>query len=616
MSGSVLRRGRILALLVVALTLVAALVVGASPAGAKGGNGKDGGNNGGSNGLPHPPGKEATTVGHGGAVTSLDPYATRAGLDVLEKGGNAVDAAIAASAMLGVTRPYDGSIGGGGFFLIYDAEDHEVSSIDAREIAPAATTPTVFRENGNEIPFEERRVSGLSQGVPGLVAGWDLALEEFGTMPLHKLLQPARVAAERGFVVDAEFEKRTNDNLKIFSDFTSTRETFLVGGKAPAAGSIFRNQDLARTYKLISQDGADAFYEGEIAEAIVDTVNYPPKAPGVTRNVRPGLMTLDDLDGYEAKWREPTVVDYRDHTVFGMGPPSSGGTTVGEALNILEGYELSELPENDVLHLLIEAEALAFADRGKYLGDPDFVDVPVDGLLSQEFADERRELILEPFAATPKPVPAGTPDGAEDDGAVLASAVAATGSTTHLTTTDRWGNIVSLTFSIEQIGGSGIAVDGYGFLLNNELTDFATEPGLANSPEGGKRPRSSISPTIIFGPDAEPFVAYGSPGGATIITTVTQVAVNLIDLGMDLPDAIAAPRLGNGNSENTNFEASLPAATQAALRAYGHKLPAPAADPIGNVNGVQLLRDGGLLAAAEPTRFHGGSAAVLKPVPH
>ncbi|PFG39447.1 gamma-glutamyltranspeptidase/glutathione hydrolase [Georgenia soli] len=612
MSGTVLRRGRVLALLAMALALVAALVVGASPAGAEGGDGKRDGNH----GVPHPPRKEATATGYGGAVTSLDPYATRAGMEILEKGGNAVDAAIATSAMLGVTRPYDGSIGGGGFFLIYDAENDEVTSIDARETAPLATPRDVFLENGKEIPFDERRVSGLSQGVPGVVAGWELALEEYGTMPLHKLLQPARVVAERGFVVDEEYVDRTTDNLEIFRDFTSSRETFLVDGKVPAVGSIFRNPDLARTYKLIGRDGADAFYEGEVAEAIVDTVQHPPVVAGAERNVRPGLMELGDLDDYEAKWRDPTMVDYRDHTVFGMGPPSSGGTTVGEALNILEGYELSELPENDVLHLLIEAEALAFADRGKYLGDPDFVDVPVEGLLSQDFADERRELIREPFAATKKPLPAGTPDGAADDGVVLASAPMSTGSTTHLTTTDRWGNIVALTFTIEQIGGSGIAVDGYGFLLNNELTDFATDPNVANSPDGGKRPRSSISPTIMFGPDGEPFVAYGTPGGATIITTVLQVAVNLVDLDMDLPDAIAAPRLGNGNSENTNFEATLPVATQEALKAYGHKLPTPAAEPIGNVNGVQFLGDDGLLAAAEPTRFHGGSAAVLEPWPH
>ncbi|WP_345043216.1 gamma-glutamyltransferase [Georgenia daeguensis] len=610
MSGSALRRGRLLALLVMALTLVVALAVGASPAGAHGKGDGDGDKD--DHGAVHPPDKQSVATGYGGAVTTLDPYATAAGLEVLEKGGNAVDAAIAASAMLGVTRPYDGSIGGGGFFLIYDAEEDEVASIDARETAPLATPPTVFLENGQPIPYDERRVSGLSQGVPGLVAGWELALEEYGTMPLHKLLQPARVVAERGFVVDAEYVDRTEDNLEIFRDFTSSTETFLVDGAAPEEGSIFRNPDLARTYKLISREGPDAFYEGEIAEAIVDTVQEPPVAEGATRNVRPGLMELEDLDDYEAKWREPTEVDYRDHTVFGMGPPSSGGTTVGEALNILEGYELSELPEHDVLHLLVEAEALAFADRGKYLGDPDFVDVPVEGLLSQEFADERRELILEPFAATEKPVPAGTPEGAPDDGVVLASA-AASGSTMHLTTTDRWGNVVALTFTIEEIGGSGIAVDGYGFLLNNELTDFATDPGLANSPDGGKRPRSSISPTIVLDPDGEPFAAYGSPGGATIITTVLQVTVNLIDLDMALPDAIAAPRLNNLNSENTNFEASLPVAAQEALKAYGHNLPAPTEDPIGNVNGIEFLDDDGLLGAAEPTRFGGGSALVLEP---
>ncbi|MPV37459.1 gamma-glutamyltransferase [Georgenia subflava] len=637
MSETALGRTRPVALLLTAMALLAALVVGASPADAHG-KGRGGHHD----AVPRPE-ETATAVGYGGAVTALDSYATAAGMEVLRRGGNAVDAAIAASAMLGVTRPYDGSIGGGGFFVIYDARRDEVTTIDARETAPAATEPDVFLEDGVETPFPERRVSGLSQGVPGLVAGWELAAERYGRMPLHKLLRPAVEVAERGFVADETYEIRTTANAEIFNRFTSSRDLFLVEGEdaagapafvSPEPGDVVRNPDLADTYRLIARHGTEAFYGGEIAEAIVDTVQSPPLVPGDTGPaVRPGLMELGDLDAYEAKWRDPTRVEYRDFTVFGMGPPSSGGTTVGQALNILENFDLGAMPEADALHLMLEAEALAFADRGRYLGDPDFVPVPVEGLLDQGYADERAALILQPFQAAPRPVPFGVPPGApaadvipagapaaggvvgaSENDAVPAVVPASTSNTTHLTTTDRWGNVVALTFSIEQIGGSGIAVDGYGFLLNNELTDFSTAVGEANSPDGGKRPRSSIAPTMIF-QDGDPFLAYGTPGGATIITTVLQVGLNVMDLGMDLPDAIAAPRLLNANSPTTPAEPEVPAATREVLAAYGHMLvpptPSPIGDAIGNANGIQFGRHG-LLAAAEPVRFGGGSATVLK----
>jgi len=558
--------------------------------------------------------KQATATGYGGAVASLDPYATWAGQEILRQGGNAVDAAVATAAMLGVTRPYDGSIGGGGFMAIYSADTGEVTTIDSREEAWAAMEPDVFLEDGEPIPFAERRVSGLSQGVPGVVRGWEAALEEYGTMPLHALLRNAREVARDGFVVDEEYQSRTENNLAIFRDFTSSRETFLVDGEAPQAGTVFRNPALAETYRLLMQQGADVFYEGEIAEAIVETNTNPPVVDDAERTVRAGAMTLEDLAGYEAIEQEPTMVDYRGFQVYGMGPPSSGGTTVGEALNILEGYPLATMPEEDVLHRVVEASALAFADRNAYVGDEAFLDVPVTGLLSQDFADERRELIGE--TALAKPVAPGDPWPYDDGGAGAAAAESDTaeghGSTTHLTVADRWGNVVSYTFTIEQIGGSGIAVPGYGFLLNNELTDFEPDPDHpANAPEGGKRPRSSMAPTIVLDEAGEPVAAFGSPGGATIITTVLQVAVNHLDLGMSLPEAIAAPRLSSRNGA-TQAEAGIhDTALGEALRARGHEITATGT--LGNVTGVAFLGDGLLQAAAEPERARGGSAMVVRP---
>ncbi|PYG00603.1 gamma-glutamyltranspeptidase / glutathione hydrolase [Georgenia satyanarayanai] len=579
------------------LPLTAVLVVGGVPA---------------AHGLPQEYDKEATATGYDGAVASLDPYASLAGLEVLREGGNAVDAAVAASAALGVTRPYDGSIGGGGFFVHYSAETGEVTTIDSREEAWAAMEPDVFLEDGEPIPFAERRVSGLSQGVPGLVRGWELALSEYGTKSLAEVLEPAVRVAEDGFVVDDEYERRTEDNLEIFRDFSSSSATFLVDDEAPEAGTVITNEELADTYRLLGEEGADVFYEGEIAEAIVATNTTPPLSDGAEREVRPGEMTLADLAGYEALEQEPTVVDYRGLQVYGMAPPSSGGSTVGEALNILEGFDLSAMAEEEVLHHMAESSALAFADRNTYVGDEAFLDVPLTGLLSQEFADERRELIGE--RAQARPVPAGDPwpyDDGDGDAADAGSAEGH-GSTTHLTVADRWGNVVSYTFTIEQIGGSGIAVPGYGFLLNNQLTDFEPDPEHpANAPEGGKRPRSSMAPTIVLD-DGAPVAAFGSPGGATIITTVLQIAVNHLDLGMSLPEAIAAPRLSSRNGAASEAEAAIAGtALGEALRARGHTVNE--VGTLGNATGIAFLPDGRLQAAAEPERSGGGSAMVVRP---
>jgi gamma-glutamyltranspeptidase/glutathione hydrolase len=563
---------------------------------------------------PEPLPRRPVAAGYGGAVASLDPYASHAGLEVLKRGGNAVDAAVATSAALGVTRPYDGSIGGGGFMVIYSSRTGEVSTIDGREAAPAAVRPDVFIDpaTGQPIPFTERRVSGLSIGVPGVVSTWESALRQHGRMPLGKVLGPATELARDGFVVDEEYQRRTEQNLDILRDFTSSRDTFLVDGQAPQEGSVFRNKELARTYEILADEGAKAFYNGEIAEAIAGTVTAPPKVPGSTRNVRPGQMTVDDLKNYRALDKAPTKVGYRGAEVYGMRPPSSGGTTVGEFLNIVEGFDLRSMPRAQALHHMIEASALAFADRNAYLGDDRHVNVPVTGILSQDFADERRGLIG-PSPAV-KPVPAGDPWPYNGTPGTARQGVNAysDGSTTHLTTADKWGNVVAYTFTLEQISGSGIAVPGYGFLLNNELTDFSTNPqDPANAPAAGKRPRSSMTPTLVL-KDGKPLLATGSPGSAVIITSVMQVLVNRLDFGMGLPEAIAAPRLSQQNGATTSAEPGLINSPEGQeLVRLGHRFST--SSTLGNMTGVAFLPDGRLQAAAEPVRLGGGSAVVLRP---
>ena len=311
--------------------------------------------------------------------------------------------------------------------------------------------------------------------------------------------------------MDQTYRQQTLDNLARFRDFTSTRETFLRNGDAPAVGLTFRNPDLAATYSRIADGGPAAFYSGRTARTIVDTVQHPSLVPGSTRNARPGLMTTTDLAGYRSKERAPTVSSDRGLQVYGMGPPSSGGSTVGEALNILEGYQMAGLPRDGALHYYLEASCYSFADRGAYLGDPDYVYVPLKGLLSDGFATKRRSLITDQAAQSP--VAPGDP-----------------------TPYDGGSGTVTYTFTIEQTGGSAITVPNHGFLLNNELTDFEPVPDLANSPTGGKRPRSSKSPTIIM-EDREPILVLGSPGGSTIITTVFQILINDLDFGMTLPQA-------------------------------------------------------------------------------
>jgi gamma-glutamyltranspeptidase / glutathione hydrolase len=558
---------------------------------------------------------ESTVTGTGGAASSVDALATGAALQSLRDGGNAVDAAVAAAGVLGVVEPFSSGIGGGGFMVIR-TKDGKVTTVDSRETAPAAMSPTSFFADGKPLTFADARLSGLSAGVPGTVRGWELALRDYGTWSLRRALKPGIHVAKDGFPVDDTLAGQIEDNQAAFAQVPSTAAIYLDPDGTPRdAGSTLRNPDLAGTYEAIAKHGADAFYSGPIAQSIVDAVDHPPVETDPTHPevFQPGVMTTGDLAAYEALERDPTHSQFRGLDVYGMGPPSSGGTTVGEILNILDRTDLGGGDRAKALHLFMEASALAYADRGAYLGDPAYVDVPVAGLLSPEFASVRRALI-DPAATAPRPVQAGDPLPYDDTPPlVTVPTIQRTGSTTHLTVADDEGNVVSYTFTIEQIGGNAIVVPGRGFLLNNELTDFSyDDPDTPNRVEGGKRPRSSMAPTIVER-DGQPLLALGSPGGATIITTVAQVLFDRLGLGSPLPAAVAAPRVSDRNTAKADAEPGFIASPegQALASTYGHVFNP--VDEIGTVAGVEWLGDGRLLAAAEPVRRGGGSAGVVTP---
>jgi gamma-glutamyltranspeptidase / glutathione hydrolase len=552
-----------------------------------------------------------TSIGTGGAAASVETLATQAAIDTLKAGGNAVDAAVAAAGVLGVTEPFSCGVGGGGFMVLRTAGG-KVTTIDGREKATAAMTPTSFWENGAPLPFNDARWSGMSVGVPGTPATWADALEKYGTMTLAQVLQPGIRVATNGFVIDQTFFDQTQQAVPWFDDIPTTAALYLDPDGTPHdVGTLFRNPDLARTYRRIAHLGAKGFYRGAIADALVDTVQHPVVAPTADHVWRPGLMTMRDLHTYVAPERTPTHVNYRGLDVYSMGPPSSGGSTVGEALNILEGYpNLSTMPREDAFHYFLEASRYSFADRNAYLADPDYFAVPLKGLLSKDYAATRRALIK--TTAAPGAVAPGDPYPYTTGQAAVTATMSET--TTHLTTSDKWGNVVSYTFTIESTGGSGLVVPGWGFLLNNELTDFnfdsTTHP---NRVEGGKRPRSSMAPTIVLKND-EPFLALGSPGGATIITTVLQILFDRLDQGMTLPQAIADPRASQRNATNTGAEpAFLSSTLKTQLEAKGHHFAN--AGEIGAATGIEFLGGGSVLAAAEPVRRGTGSALVENPVP-
>jgi gamma-glutamyltranspeptidase / glutathione hydrolase len=569
--------------------------------------------------------KEPVATGTGGAVASTEFNASKAGIDTLKAGGNAIDAAVAVASTLGVTEPFVAGPGGGGFMVIYLARTHQVVTIDGREKCPAACTTQLFIDpaTGQPFAFEEARHSGLSVGVPGMVATWANAVRSFGLRRFAADLQPAITVAQRGFTISPDFVQIEEKALPDLQAFTSSRELFLTpDGQPLPVGSTLRNPDLARTYQDLARFGPDYLYHGPLGAAIADTVQHPPVWPGTPLTVRPGIMTAADVAHYTAPQRAPTHVTYRGLSVYGMAPPSSGGITTGEALNILSGWNLSSEDRAQALFQYLEASRLAFADRNAYIGDSDYVSVP-PGLLDPAFAATRRCLIGN--TALTSPVAPGNPFPPYAPCATAVSCAAGQEGmqTNHIVTADKWGNVVSYTNTIEQFAGSGMTVPGRGFLLNNEMTDFnfaPAAPGDPNLPAPGKRPRSSMDPTIVL-KDGVPDFTLGSPGGSTIITTVLQIMLNHIDFGLSLPDAIAAPRASQRNTATTLAEPDFynSALAQQLTSQYGEKFSLntgpvlPLDQYIGSATGIQFLPGGRFQAAAEPVRRGGGSALVVRP---
>jgi gamma-glutamyltranspeptidase/glutathione hydrolase len=564
--------------------------------------------------LPQQP----VAYGSGGGAATMSPYATAAAIEVLKKGGNAVDAAVAAAAALGVSEPFVAGPGGGGFFVYHRASDGRVFTIDGREKAPADAPETLFIDpaTGKPLSFETAVESGLSVGVPGNVATWGVALRKFGSKSLRSVLKPAVRTAERGFRLDRALVGAIQNQEQKLGRFPASAELFLPGGQVPSVGTVLRNPDLADFYRDLGRHGWRWFYTGPVADELAAEVQEPDVTEG-SDPVAGGSMTTDDLEAYTAPLRKPVHWGYRGYDLYGMAPPSSGGTTVGEAMNILETAPLDG-DRTDALFRYLEATKLAFADRGEYVGDPDFVDVPVDGLLSDGFAAQRAQLIGS--TALTAPVDPGDPKPFDDGSWV--DYQPSTGDTdqhtNHLVVADRWGNVVSYTNTIEQIAGSGITLPGRGFLLNNELTDFNFTPGTANSVEPNKRPRSSMSPTIVMR-DGRVVEAIGSPGGSTIITTVLQTLINQLDFGMSLPEAIEAPRASQRNAATTDAEPAFIDQYGPDLTARGEAFAPCCAGGaglpkyIGIVAALAFLPDGRLQTATESWRGGGGSAMVVRP---
>jgi gamma-glutamyltranspeptidase / glutathione hydrolase len=577
--------------------------------------------------APASPVQEPVAVGTGGGVASMDTDATQAGIDVLAHGGNAIDAAVATASTLGVTIPFVAGPGGGGFMVIYLAKTHQVVTIDGRENCPAACTTTMFidPQTGQPYGYDYASDQPLATGVPSMVATWAQAVSRYGRNSLAKDLQPAIGVAERGFRVNADFQQLTESGLPELQAYPASHWLLTASGNPLPVGYLLRNPDLAKTYRLLARYGPSYLYDGPLGQAIVQADDHPVLTPGQSVVALPGIMTMNDLRAYQARIQAPTHVRYRGLDIYSMAPPSSSGTTVGEALNILSGYNLSAEPRATALFHYLEASRLSYADRNAYVGDPRFVSVPVSGLLNPAFAATRRCLIhdqalVSPVApGNPNPPYAGCPAQATQQPAPEG------GHTNNIVAVDKWGNIVAYTNTINFFGGSGQTVPGYGFLLNNEMTDFDFAPPAAgaadpNLPAGGKQPRSSMGPVIAFR-DGQPVFSVGAAGGSTIITTILQIIMNHVDFGMSLPAALAAPRVSQTNSATSLAE---PAFYNSALARqlssqFGEKFTL-ATGPIlpldnypGDATALQILGHGQVESIAEPVRLGGGSALVVRP---
>ncbi len=531
-----------------------------------------------------------------GMVVSQEVVASQVGARILARGGNAVDAAVATGFALAVTLPQAGNIGGGGFMLIYLADEKRTIAVDYREMAPAAAHAQLFIDDG-VVDTDKARFSHLSAAVPGTVAGLLHVLDKYGTLPLAEVMQPAIDLAQNGIEVTYPLVfslQRAQGRLA--RNAASARYFLAPDGNPPTAGTRWRQRDLAHTLRLIATRGSDGFYRGETADKLVAEMG----------NGR-GLITHQDLANYRVVERMPVSGTYRGHDIVSMPPPSSGGIHLVQMLNILEGWDLSALGHNSAsyLHRLIESMRRAYADRSKYLGDPDFHPVPVAGLIDKKYATQLRAGInLNQASASVDIAPALklAPESPQ---------------TTHYSVWDKEGNVVSNTYTLNFSYGSGISVPGAGFLLNNEMDDFSAMAGVpnayglvgdeANAIAGGKRPLSSMTPTLVF-KNGKPVLATGSPGGSTIITIVLQVLLNTMDFGMNIAQATAMPRIHHQWLPDRVFwEAGISPDTITALREMGHQLESR---PRVMGRSQSIASDGAIRYGATDTRWPGGGAAV------
>ena len=527
-------------------------------------------------------------------IAAANPYAAQAGLDMLARGGGAVDAAIAAQLVLNLVEPQSSGIGGGGFMLSYDARDGSVIAYDGRETAPAAVTPKLFLDSdGAPLKFFDAVIGGRAVGVPGLLAMLELAHERHGKLPWAVLFEPAIILAEQGFSLSPRLHKLIGKARGLGRYATARSYFFTADGLPKPVGTRLANPAFAATLRAIAAGGAAAFYRGDIAADMVAAVRAAAD--------NPGLMSLADLAAYDAKPRQPVCAGYRQWRVCGMGPPSSGGVTTLQILGLLEGFDLAALAPGSVaaVHLISEASRLAFADRARYLADDDFQPVPVRGLLDKGYLASRAAAI-DPESSMGRASPGEPPFrngglGADDPGGEGFS-------TSHIAVIDSDGSAVSMTSSIESAFGSRIMVRG--FLLNNQLTDFSFQPeidgvAVANRVEAGKRPRSSMAPTLVFDGDGRLRLSIGSPGGSRIIGYVTQSLIALLDWRLELRTAIALPHHVNRNGPIDLEEGTPLAALGPALERLGHEVRIRPL--VSGLHGVAVTGQG-LEGGADPRR--------------
>ena len=530
--------------------------------------------------------------GHGenGVVTSANVYATQAGLQVLEQGGNAVDAAVAVSYALGVVEPQASGLGGGGFMLVHTADGQD-SFIDYREVAPAAQDAYTWLDEEGNVKNNGTANSrgGLAIGVPGEVAGMEYAIENFGSgnVTRQEIMQPAIDLATQGYLVSTYQSQQITDHYAdMTGDYPVLGSYYLREDGLPYQnGDVLRNPDLAKSLTLIAEQGADVFYNGEIADAIMAEIEKYE-----------GVMTREDLANYKGNLREPVKSTYRGYEIISCPPPSSGGTHLIQILNILENFDIGSMEVNspEYVHVFSEAFKAAFADRAEYMADTDFVEnVPIEGLTNKDYAKSIADKITDQSQVWEK----GNPGQYEGN------------STTSFSVADKEGNIVTVTQTIECSFGSAVAIPGYGFILNDQMHDFSTDPESANCVEGGKHPLSSMSPTVVLNEDGTPFMTLGSPGATRIFPTIVQVVSRVIDSGMTLQDAVNTARIyDNGTDTGICYELGAPDAlsdeTLAALEAMGHTVTAQGEWDMffGGVQGVMYNEDGTLSGAADPRR--------------